>query len=90
MELKWIRKNIDYLDRQIAEKLAQRMDLMTKVAESKVSAGKDITDPGREKEVLENVARVAGVDHEEYVCDIYKTIMEVSKAYQEKLINEGK
>lgn len=90
MELKWIRKNIDYLDRQIAEKLAQRMDLMTKVAESKASTGTDIADPGREQEVLDNVAGVAGVDHQEYVCDIYKAIMEVSKEYQDKLINEGK
>lgn len=90
MELKWIRKNIDYLDRQIAEKLAQRMDLMNKVAESKASTGTDITDPGREQEVLDNVAGAVGLDHEEYVCDIYKAIIEVSKVYQDKLINEGK
>ena len=89
-ELEWIRKNIDYLDRQIAEKLVQRMHLMDKVAEIKAAGGIEVKDPDREEKVLDNVAGTAGVEYEESIKDIYRAIMEVSKAYQEKIMNEGK
>ena len=54
-----LRQTIDELDRQIVELLAERLRLVMRVGEVKRGLGLDVYDAGRERELLERVARAA-------------------------------
>ena len=86
MDIKEIRKRIDATDEQLAGLLAERMTLAADVAAYKKENGMVVYDAQREKEVIERVSRAAGETFAPYIAEIYETIMNASKDYQNDLI----
>jgi prephenate dehydrogenase/chorismate mutase len=82
-DLKKIRDRIDWLDEQIASLLNERMRASDRVGEIKRRSHKDISDPSRETNVLNQVKAI--VQHpllKANISNIYGEIMQESKIAQ--------
>jgi len=90
MDLDKLRLEIDDIDKQMVELLARRMEVCRGVAEYKQSVGKNVFDPERERKKLASVAELAGEDMRTYAVPMYSLLMDLSKAYQEKVIGGEK
>ena len=86
MNLDELRIEIDDIDRQMVELFARRMEVCRNVAEYKRSVGKNVFDPERERKKLVSVAELAGENMRSYAVPLYSLMMDLSKAYQEKVI----
>jgi len=86
MNLDELRVEIDDIDKQMVELFTRRMEVCRGVAEYKRSVGKNVFDPERERKKLVSVAELAGEDMRSYAVPLYSLMMDLSKAYQEKVI----
>jgi len=84
MSLEDLRRKIDETDAEIVRLIAGRIRLAEKVGRAKRKQGKQIEDRGREKQVLENVKRIARGENvsEEDIAGIYRQIVVASKRIQ--------
>ena len=81
------RKEINEIDRQMAELFVKRMRAAETVAEYKKERGLAILDEAREAEVVRNgSARVEDETIREYYVNFLKNTMAVSRAYQGRLM----
>ena len=87
MGLAELRKEIDQIDEELVHLFCRRMTVSSKVAEYKKSTGSPVYHPGREQEILQKVAEMAGTELAEYIQALYATIFEQSRNYQNKHIN---
>lgn len=86
--LEEIRKEIDRIDRQIAELFEQRMKQSAAVAEYKQSKGLSIVDSSREDEIISrNSALVSDKDIRDRYVLFQKEIMALSRDYQRSLLS---
>lgn len=77
------RDRINEIDRQLASLFEKRMECVKTIGLEKAEKGKAVTDPGREKKVVENVLSAIKDEHlEKYAEEFIKDLMEVSKRYQ--------
>ena len=74
-----LRTDIDRIDRQIADLLDQRFDVVMKIKEVKSSENINVYDPNREKRVLE---RLSDNDYPKQIREVYQTILRESKNLQ--------
>ena len=82
-KLKENRKKIDLLDHKLLTLLNQRLRLATEIGKIKKEMGKNIYDPGREKEVFEGLGRKnRGPLKEEDLKKIFATIMKACRKSQ--------
>lgn len=82
------RKEINEVDREMAELFVRRMKAVEAVAEYKMERNLPIYDGTREKEILaKNSLLVADDKLREYYTDFLFNMMEISKEYQAKLLN---
>ena len=82
------RKEINEIDRQMAELFVQRMHAVEAVAEYKKERGMAIFDEAREEELIRrNSALRDDETLREYYVNFLRGGMSVSKAYQERLMN---
>jgi len=81
-----LRKEIDVIDEEIVELFNRRMGVSAEIARFKKDSGKAVYDPARERELLTKIAEYAGTETEQYAIRLYSLIMEMSKAYQSKMI----
>ncbi|MFC4653177.1 chorismate mutase [Lactococcus nasutitermitis] len=89
MNLNEIRQNIDEVDRQIAELMEARMDLVLQIAEYKKSQNLEILDSSREHLVLEKIAGyVKNPAYTDTIVTNYQDIMKNSRSFQEKLLKK--
>ena len=86
MNLDELRIEIDDIDKQMVELFNRRMEVCRGVAEYKQSVGKNVFDPERERKKLVSVAELAGENMRSYAVPLYSLMMDLSKAYQEKVI----
>ncbi|NLM72758.1 MAG: shikimate dehydrogenase [Clostridiaceae bacterium] len=87
-ELGSIRKEIDELDRQLANLIEKRMELVNLVAGYKKNHNIGVLDSSREKEVINNVlSQVKNPELKESISSIFQSIMDISKEYQKKKIS---
>lgn len=87
-ELTKARQKINDVDRKIAELFEERMIACAQIAEYKKERGLSILDKSRENEVIErNCAFVKDDVIREYYADYLRKTMEVSRAYQSRLIS---
>ena len=93
MDLKECRERIDAIDDQLAALFKERMEVAAKVAEYKKTNGLPITDPAREKQILDAREKQILESHETpdavdaavlvpYVRRFFKHIMKLSREYQ--------
>ncbi len=86
-DLKEIRQELDEIDKNIAELLEKRLELIEEVAEYKRLNKTPVLDKAREAEKLEAVARlVNNSEYCEYVKSSFESIMAESRALQMKRI----
>ena len=84
MDLTQLRDEIDQIDSELVRLFCQRMDVAAKVADYKKEHNLPIAHPGREREVLQKVANLAGDEMSEYSRVLYSMIFELSRGYQRK------
>ena len=83
MDLEEIRKEIDQLDRQIAQLLTRRMECSFKKAN-----GLPIYHPQRERQVIEKVRALTKAEYADALENIYNCIMQQSKENQQRLLEK--
>ena len=84
MELDAIRERIDELDTQIVALWRERMALCAEAARVKAVSGRATLQQAREEDVLRRVGAAAG-PLEEYAVTVYRSVLEMSRAYQDAL-----
>lgn len=89
MDIKDLRKDIDSVDGELVELFRRRMELSGEIARWKKAEGRPVYDPAREHEKLAEIAEKSGEKFCEYAEALWKTLMEQSKKYQQKLLAEA-
>lgn len=85
------RKKIDVLDRQIVGLLEERLKVVEEIARIKKEQELAVLDTAREQKVLEKVARyVEDAKYRKIIQETYQSLMDISKAYQKKKLEDGK
>ena len=90
MDLADIRQAIDGIDTTLLSSFVERMDIATEVAKSKIEMGKAVFDPARERSKLNNLASRAPERYEAQTITLFRLLMSMSKAEQQRYINELK
>ena len=90
MDLADIRQAIDSIDTTLLNSFVERMDIATEVAKSKIEMGKAVFDPARERSKLNNLASRAPERYEAQTITLFRLLMSMSKAEQQRYINELK
>ena len=88
MNLEEIRKEIDQLDRQIAQLLTRWMECSNEVAAFKKANGLPIYHPQRERQVIEKVRALTKAEYADALETIYNCIMQESKRNQQQLLEK--
>ena len=89
MNLDEIRHVIDALDKEITALLVKRMEVTRDVAAYKKANDLPVYHPEREKAVISKVSALAGEEYAPYIASIYQNMMDESKKYQEKWLEEN-
>lgn len=84
-----VRRDLDAVDGEIAVLLRRRMELVDEVARAKRASGASLVDRGREGEILERMASIAGAEFAGDVQAVYAAIFESSKARQRRFLQEA-
>ena len=85
-DIKESRAEIDALNRELVEKFCRRMDVATDVADYKREHGLPVYDRTREREILADMAELAGEDYRYYAKIFFTVMMDLSKARQSSLL----
>ena len=87
MELDEARKNINKIDKQMAELFEKRMNCAQEIANYKIKHAMPIFDAARESEIIDKNSKLIADDviREHYV-NFLKSTMDISKRYQARLI----
>lgn len=89
MSIDELRNEINSVDERLVELFEKRMALSGKIAEYKKENGIPVFDEKREKEIIEKLSAQSDGQMQEYVVALYEKIFELSRSYQEKLVNTG-
>ena len=90
MDLTELRVEMDGIDRGLTELFQRRMDLSARIARYKAEKGLAVTDPKREEEKLQAVSELVAPEFSEDVQTLYRLLIELSKGYQNRLLEEEK
>ena len=88
MDLTELRKEMDEIDRGLTELFQRRMELSARIAQYKSAKGLAVTDPRREEEKLQAVSQLVSPVFAEDVQTLYRLLIELSKGYQNRLLEE--
>ena len=83
------RAEIDALNRELVEKFCRRMDVAKDVADYKREHGLPVYDRTREREILADMADLAGEDYRYYAKIFFTVMMDLSKARQSALLAQA-
>ena len=86
MDLNKIRTEIDAVDAELVELYKKRMTLSAQVAEYKRENNMPILDSSRERALLAKVSELSGKEFEDYSRTLYSTILDLSRAYQHRIL----
>ena len=84
MELNELRNEIDLVDSQLVKLFVERMKLSAQIGDYKKQNKLPIYVPVREREKLQEVAKQAGAEMDNYTRVLYSMIFELSRSYQSK------
>ncbi len=89
MDLEEIRKQLDECDMEMLKLFEKRMDLIDKVADSKIASGKAVLDKQRENEkIAKVVSMVHGDINEEGARELFGLLMSMSRKLQYRKLTE--
>ena len=87
-DIKDLRKEINEIDKEMADLFEKRMDLAKEVALYKKERSLAIYDEARENEIInKNKEFIKDDEIKEYYVNFIKDTMNISKSYQEKIVN---
>lgn len=84
MSLEELRREIEGIDREIVKLVAERLRVARAIGHEKAASGLPVTDPVREKVVLEKVralARSSGID-EDGIESLYREMIKLAKSVE--------
>ena len=84
MDLSQLRNRIDAIDEELVKLFCARMEIAAQVADYKKANNLPIHHPGREREILQNMAQKAGPEMASYARGLYSMLFELSRSYQSK------
>lgn len=85
------RKEIEIIDKQMADLFEKRMQCAKDVAEYKMEKGLPVLDKAREKALIEkNAGYIQNPLHERYYRDFFDSLLTISKDYQHNLMTSLK
>ena len=84
------RRVIDEIDAEMAELFVKRMNAVKQISGYKLENGLPILAPEREKEILSTVTENASPEIRQYATELFSVIMELSRDYQDTVINGKK
>ena len=87
-ELQQYREEIDRIDRQMVELFRQRMAVTAQVGQYKLERGIPVLDAVRERQVLQDKARLVDGDLRPGVTTLFQTLMSISRRQQRDLTRE--
>ena len=87
MDLQDLRGKIDEIDNELVRLFQERMDISAEVARYKRQHNLPVYDPAREREILDNLARKVEDGRESSITALYTLLFELSRAEQEKIVN---
>lgn len=87
-ELQQYREEIDHIDRQMVELFRQRMAVTARVGQYKLERGIPVLDAARERQVLQDKARLVDGDLRPGVTTLFETLMSISRRQQRDLTKE--
>ena len=85
MDIKKLRQQIDKIDNDLVKLFTQRMEAAADIADYKKQNNLPILDSAREREVISQVAQMAGEENSPGVTALYNLIMELSRAHQQRI-----
>ena len=88
-ELKVLRDKIDKIDNDIVDLYARRMELAKQIGIIKGDENKGVVDSGREKEIINRVTSKVNDDIKVYTKQLFNTLFDTSKAYQNLYVNKN-
>lgn len=88
MKIEELREQIDSIDAQLVELFKKRMDVSAGVAEYKRENNLPVLDKTRERALLNKITELSGEEYSHYTQRLYSQILELSKAYQHKRLDE--
>ncbi len=80
------RKKIDEIDEQIVRLFAERMEISSGIAKYKKENNLPVYDQKREREKINAVTDLSPDEIKDYTPQLYSLIMELSKSYQNRII----
>lgn len=88
MELEELRQQIDAADRRLVQDIKERMNVAAEIGRYKREHGIPVMDSKREREVLHKIVEMADDPMlSSYYKVLYSLLFELSRSYQNKLIN---
>jgi len=88
-ELKVLREQIDEIDDKIVELYSKRMQISKQVGIVKSNNHYSVVDGSREKEIINRVTSKVDDDIKVYTKQVFNTLFDTSKAYQNCFINKN-
>ncbi|MBQ8344863.1 MAG: prephenate dehydratase [Clostridia bacterium] len=88
MELNEYRQQIDAIDRELVDLFVRRMNVAAGVADYKRQHNLPVLDASRERALLSKISELAGEEFEDYACTLYSTLLDLSRSYQHKRLEE--
>ncbi len=83
-----LREDMDSIDNHIVKLFVERMEISKKVAKEKERQNLPIYDEKRENAVLIRISRMVDEEIQPYLVELYHSIMDISKEYQETFFNK--
>ena len=84
MDLNDLRAEIDKIDDELVKLFGQRMDIAAQISDYKIENHLPIYQPARERSKLQDVAKKASAEMENYTRVLYSMLFELSRSYQSK------
>lgn len=82
MNLEDLRQEIDAIDDALVQAFAQRMEVVSRVAQAKKEQGMATLDPARERQKLADIAGKLPPELEQYGYALWSMLFEISRGYQ--------
>lgn len=89
MDIKDLRNQINEIDSQLVDLFCKRMNVSLEVAKYKLENNMPVLDKNRERELLTKVADASPKEFETYTLSLYNTILNLSRSYQHKQMNNS-
>jgi chorismate mutase/prephenate dehydratase len=88
MDIKNLREEIDQINKEMVALFSKRMDVSEQIARYKQANKLPIRDTERERQLLNKVSDLAGEDMASYTRVLFTTMMDLSRSYQSKHMQE--